>query len=58
MEESANEKDLKESIGIFEKFESRPCLDKLVCVTVEITGSDYFKVLIQLIAEDYSRACQ
>lgn len=46
MEESANEKDFKESIGIFEKFESRTCLDKLVRVTVEIARRDYFKVLV------------
>ena len=31
---------------------SRPCLDKLVCVAVEIAGSDYFKVLVQLIARN------
>jgi len=42
--ESADE-DFKESTGIFEKFESRPCLDKLACVAVEIAGSDYFKYL-------------
>jgi len=58
LEESANEKDFKESIGIFEEFESRSCLDKLICLPVEIAGSDYFKVLVQLIAEDYSRTCQ
>jgi len=46
LEESANEKDLKESIGIFEKFERRTCLDKLVRVAVEIAGCDYFKVLV------------
>jgi hypothetical protein len=58
LEETANEKDFKESIRIFEKFESRSCLDELVRVAVEIAGSDYFKVLVQLVAEDYSRICQ
>ena len=55
MKETANEKNFKESIGIFEKLESRACLDELVGVAVEIARSDYFKVLVQLIAEDYSR---
>ena len=54
LEETTNEKDFKESIGIFEKFERRSCLDELVCVAVEIARSNYFKVLVQLIAEDYS----
>ena len=55
LEETANEKDFKESIGIFEKFERRSCLDELVCVAVEIARSNYFKVFVQLIAENYSR---
>jgi len=37
LKESADE-DFKESIGIFEKFKSRPCLDKLACVAIEIAG--------------------
>jgi hypothetical protein len=46
LKEATDEKDFEESIGIFKEFESRACLDELVCVTVEIAGSDYLKVLV------------
>ena len=46
LEETANEEDLKERIGIFEKFERRARLDELVCVAVKVARSNYFKVLV------------
>ena len=53
LQQTADDEDIEESIGIFQKFEGRSCLDELVCNGVEVSLRYGLEVLVYLVSEDY-----
>ena len=55
MEESTAEEYFVERIGILEKFECGASLNEFVVITVKVSFLNCFKVLVELVAEYYTR---